>query len=289
MIATRETRADRLVHAVRQEHAPIVAEHGIAHRGVDTDARRATRDDQILDALLRQPLMEVGLEESAEPGLVDHEVLRLRLQLGDDIAVPRVANENPAGAAVRGVHRLAYAELEMTQPIRGVGRAEIGQIRQVRHFQVHDPEPGAPRRGQSSCRRRDRALDARDIDAGAIEHPAARAEIVLHVDDDDGGLRGIERERSRSSLELDGSAGRPLRATRSGHGDCRARGRSNTQHFSTRQVGHGGFPRFRPLECTPRQEVTLGCRHSGLLRPPSTIRARMATGITGGTRDGAIQ
>src|SRR5205085_223813 len=47
----------------------------------------------------------------------------------------------------------------------------------------------------------DDALDPVERDAGAVEHPASRAEIVLHVDDNDGGLVYVDRERLRSRVD----------------------------------------------------------------------------------------
>src|SRR5439155_13750343 len=54
--------------------------------------------------------------------------------------------------------------------------------------------------GLGGFRRRD---DAADVDAGAIEHPARRAEVVLHVDDQRSRPCGIDLERLRPRVERD--------------------------------------------------------------------------------------
>ena len=46
-------------------------------------------------------------------------------------------------------------------------------------------------------------LDARDINAGSIEHPTARSEVVLHVDHEHGQPPRVDVERLRSRIEGD--------------------------------------------------------------------------------------
>jgi hypothetical protein len=63
------------------------------------------------------------------------------------------------------------------------------------HLDEDHLHPVAPRPIADPRGRRDRFLNHADVDSGAIEHPAFRAEVVLHVDHDHAGAREIDRER----------------------------------------------------------------------------------------------
>jgi hypothetical protein len=87
--------------------------------------------------------------------------------------------------------------------MRRVGGTGVRKVRRVRHPHVHDREPGLPRRVQDPPSRRNRLLDAGDVDSGAVEHPTGRAEVVLHVDDKHRRPRRIEPDRLGLRLDFD--------------------------------------------------------------------------------------
>jgi hypothetical protein len=46
-------------------------------------------------------------------------------------------------------------------------------------------------------------LDARNVDARKREHPALGAEVILHIDNDDGAVRRVDGESLRLCIDND--------------------------------------------------------------------------------------
>ena len=82
----------------------------------------------------------------------------------------------------------------VTRAVRGLLPAEIRQVRLELHDQIDDQDPGLPGRVEDSSGRLDHRPDCVDSDPCTAEHAVRRGEVVLHVDDDDSGRRGIEVE-----------------------------------------------------------------------------------------------
>ena len=79
---------------------------------------------------------------------------------------------------------------------------------------VDHGQPGAAEHVEHATGRRDRAPERRDVVAEHLAESAALDEIPLHVDDEQRGLRGVERELV--GLGVDGQD-----AARPGHDPCR--------------------------------------------------------------------
>src|SRR2546422_10539511 len=115
----------------------------------------------------------------------------------------------------------------MLDPIRRVGRAEVGEVRAEPHLQIDDADTRLPKGGQGSSRRPDRGTRDGDIDSGALEHPAFGCEIVLHVHHECGGhgwvdgdrpWLGIYRDRGATSVRIHGGPPSSWRLTPPGSG-----------------------------------------------------------------------
>ena len=89
------------------------------------------------------------------------------------------------GGSVGSVNGLSYAELQMPILFTESGAPRSERSGRIGHLEIDDADAGVSRSVQNARGRRDRLLDAGDVDARALEHSALRAEVVLHVDDDD--------------------------------------------------------------------------------------------------------
>ena len=105
------------------------------------------------------------------------------------------------GCSVRSVDELAGGERDVLDPDRAVGVAGIGEVGAERHLQIDDAQAGGASVIEDVPDRRDERGDAGGVDARTIEHAAGRREVVLHVDDDDGGLLGLDANRRRTRLD----------------------------------------------------------------------------------------
>ncbi|HLF10503.1 MAG TPA: hypothetical protein VJA26_04760 [Gammaproteobacteria bacterium] len=59
----------------------------------------------------------------------------------------------------------------MPHSVHRIGRSEVGEVRPERHFQIDNLDFGLARRVEDARDRRDRPLDSRDVDSGAIDMP----------------------------------------------------------------------------------------------------------------------
>src|SRR2546425_13371544 len=125
MIAPRQTVADGLAHAIRQEHTRVIAEHGVPNCRFHTDARCTSGNDEVSDSEALEDVVQFGFEEAAESVLIDNGVSALWLQFGHDVGVPRVANENSTFRTVGSRKPLSHAEMQMPCPIRRLGIPQI--------------------------------------------------------------------------------------------------------------------------------------------------------------------
>jgi len=188
--------AELFAGAVGEKRALIIPEGRISDRRLDADAGRAAGHNQMPDPAPSQQLVKFGPVEAAEAGLVEDRVGNLRCQPVDDGRPPGIANESTALTAVGRSDNISDLEpIDMEGVVRSARQSEVGQIGQIAHLEIDDLEVTATGRGQDGSGRSNRLSDTGDVDTGAIEHAACRAEIVLHVDDQDGGPREIEFER----------------------------------------------------------------------------------------------
>ena len=100
MVAARQLAADRLSRAVREQQTAVVPEHRVPNRGIHANARGTPSENQFPDPESAQDAVQVSLEETAEPVLVELNVFRLGSKLGDHLRVPRVANQESSRLAV---------------------------------------------------------------------------------------------------------------------------------------------------------------------------------------------
>jgi hypothetical protein len=107
VVAPRCILADRLARAIREQHAVIVPEKRVPHRRLDADARRASRENEMLDSGLLQDRVQL---EAAETMLVEHDIGRLRLEGVDDVGAPGITDQHAPILDVRRLDRLPHAE-----------------------------------------------------------------------------------------------------------------------------------------------------------------------------------
>ena len=156
--------------------------------------------------MLLQDGVEVGLEEAAEPMLGNDDVPGFRRECADDLGVPGVPDQDAALGAVRRFHPLPDADRQVPDTVRRLGAARVRQIGFELHLEVHDLHARLTRRCQDARRRLDSRLDAGDGNSRPREHAAFGTEVVLHVDDDHGGLRRLELERARARVDEERAA-----------------------------------------------------------------------------------
>ena len=80
--------------AIAEHDAAIAPVVGFAHRRVDADLGGDAANDQRLDCVILQNQGEIGLEERALAGLVDHRLAGRGIKLGNDLVTGLAANEN---------------------------------------------------------------------------------------------------------------------------------------------------------------------------------------------------
>lgn len=93
VVAAAEARAHRFGCAASRMTV-VVAGEGVADGGLDADARRAARHDQVLNPRAFEELIELSLVEAAEASLVEDRVVVAWCELVGDVGAPRVAREH---------------------------------------------------------------------------------------------------------------------------------------------------------------------------------------------------
>src|SRR5207249_11164764 len=92
--------------------------------------------------LFRSEFLERGVEvrliEAAESRLVDSDIARLRLELVYNISPPVIPDQNATLSPVRCANCLADPEFQMARPVHRVRRAEVRQVRLIRHSEIND-------------------------------------------------------------------------------------------------------------------------------------------------------
>ena len=134
MVASGQGVADRLGGAVLEHDTAVVAEHGVSDRRLDADARRATGEDEVLDAETLKHVVQLGFEEAAEAALPNHDVLRRGLKPGDDVGVPCVADQDPPRCAVGSLDGLADAEEQVPVAVGRTVGTDVREIGQKAHL-----------------------------------------------------------------------------------------------------------------------------------------------------------
>ena len=190
----------RLGHAVFCDDAMKVASHGISHCGVDTHASGSADKDDCLHASSTELGFELRVIEARVAVLVHHDVVRVRLEFGDDLGVPGVADEDPTRLTARRLDCGADVHGDVLDPDRAVWVPGIAQIGTEGHLQIDDRHAGTASRVDQGARRLDDRLDRRYVDPGSFEHSSHAREVVLHVDDDDSGCPRINLHRRRPGV-----------------------------------------------------------------------------------------
>jgi len=126
--------------------------------------------------------------------LGDHHVARLRGEFGEDRSIPCIADQDPALAAVRRDDVTPDAHAPMLDPVGRMIATSVGEIGIMFLPRIYNRQARVARRFEHARNRLNDALDGHDVDAGTVEHTAAAAEIMLHVDNHDGSASGIEAD-----------------------------------------------------------------------------------------------
>jgi len=134
MIAPRQALSNRFGGAILKDEATIVAKHCISDGGFNAHARRPSRKNQAVDGAVSKNLVQIRFVEPAVSVLIENHIRGLGLQLGNDVGVPCVANQEPSLPTIRSSARLADSEMEMTFSVRRVGVSKIRQIRPEAHL-----------------------------------------------------------------------------------------------------------------------------------------------------------
>ena len=164
--------------AVGDKQALVAQIVGVAHGGVHADVGGDAGQHDVADTGSLQHQLQVGGHERALAGLVDDHFARLRLELGDDLPAGLAAHQD---AAARPLVADAGAD-----PLRApalVGR-QVGEVGLVALARVDDAVALGAHGGKHPPDGFDRRPRQRDVVAHGIDVAAGRAEIDLHVDDD---------------------------------------------------------------------------------------------------------
>ena len=127
-------------------------------------------------------------------------------EVAQDVGIPRVLNQEAASAAVGCLNWLADPESEVPDAVGSIRSAEIREVTLKRHLQIGDLHAGTASVSEHAGGWLDNGLSRRDRHARSGEHTSLGHEIVLHVDDDDRGLGRIDRQRSRSRVNLNSAS-----------------------------------------------------------------------------------
>ena len=208
-------------------------------------------EQEAAHAEVAQDPVERRVPETADPVLVDQDVAGLGDQLVHDGGGPAVLLEHArarAGQRVAEPYPLAGRLVEVDLVGWHVG--EVGAVAPV------DPDDGHSRLAQTRhqpLQRRDGGTVGRVVGAEVVDPAARRAEVVLHVDDDEGRAQEVDGH----ALGLAGDGERARRRQRHGHVDMlvgglplqaaavtqrRARGEVSN---GTGLARHGFFPLHR--------------------------------------------
>jgi hypothetical protein len=88
VVASAEAGAHGFGCAVLEDDAVVVAEEGVSDGGLDADARRAARHDQVLYPPTSEELIQLGPIEAAESSLVEDRVVVAWCELVEDVGAP---------------------------------------------------------------------------------------------------------------------------------------------------------------------------------------------------------
>ena len=109
------------------------------------------------------------------------------LQLGDDVVPCCATDEDPA-------HRPGIANARVEPAALVFGAIQVGQIRPVALAGMDDPHARRPKGRQHGSDRRDGVTQERHVVTQSGAEAAGLQEIALHVDNDQRGPGGDERE-----------------------------------------------------------------------------------------------
>lgn len=107
MVAPREIVSDGLRSAICQQHTRIIPVHGISNGGLHTDARGATRDDQVFDPLALEYGIQFGFVKATETVFVKNNVLGHCCKFRKNVSVPCLSDQHATRVTGRCLNRLA--------------------------------------------------------------------------------------------------------------------------------------------------------------------------------------
>jgi hypothetical protein len=203
MIAARQAISNRFGGAILEDEATIVTKHGIADGGFNAHACSPSRKNQALDGAASKKLIQIRLVEPAVSVLIENHVAGFGLEFGNYVGVPCIANQNTTCRSMRRRCFLTCAQWQMLKPVGRIRSARVREIGAESHLQIDDKYPGLACSGQYPTGRRYDGPIPRDIDPGERHHPAMGSEVVLHVDDDDGGSCRLDHQRLGPSVNSD--------------------------------------------------------------------------------------
>src|SRR5471030_653589 len=196
----------RLVRGVVQHHAEIFEEEAVAQGRLDADVGGDAGEHQRAYAARAQGAVEVGIVEGAVARLGDDDVSLLRRQLVHDGVVPAALGQQLAlqfGLLAHGLHGIGLVIVGRARPA-ALDIFGIPAVLEIDHL-----DPGGARCVGRLLDPGDRGRRTRNVEARVIEITAGRGVGVLHVDDDQRRLRGLDQYRLGPRLEM--TAGRIVR------------------------------------------------------------------------------
>src|SRR2546426_4235886 len=194
-----QRRRTRRHGAIRDEDRPVILEIGVPQCGLYTNVCRDARKKEIPDAPRPQLRIERRPGKPAVPRLDYHQIPGLWLQFLHDGKIPGAFRQQlplQFRLAIHQVHR------QLFMPIRGIRPPAIAQVRFVPHLNVYDWNARLPRRMHYGFDGADYARCIGNIRARDIQHPALRSKRILHVHDNDRGLRQLHLDRPRLGIQL---------------------------------------------------------------------------------------
>ena len=206
-----------MIDRVLEHQAEIFEMKRVAERALDADIGGDADEDERADSAGAQNAVHIGVEEAAVARLGDEDVARLRLQLVDDRVVPAALGEELALELRPGPHCLQRVRLVPVGRARPAG-FDIACVPAV--LEMHDGDAGRASGVEHLADLADDLGGLRHVEAGDVHIAALRRVGVLHVDHDDRGLGGFERQRfgaRRHDERIGGVAERIAGMEGSGH------------------------------------------------------------------------
>ena len=162
--------------AVGKEEALKPAIVCLAHRGMDTDIRRYTRDDNVLNHFLPEQHVEIGTVERTFSRLVDDGFAGFGRQLRNDVPARFSAREDASAGAW-----IAYTGAYSAAPPVFI-QGQIREVGTMSFSSVHDVKTELSHGIEDPLNRFEGSPRHRKIISHPINVASLAAEVRLHVD-----------------------------------------------------------------------------------------------------------